>query len=109
MPNKQSKLQNLKVTVMSQTAEYLKKTSAVSGITMGEIIDKLCLKLTAHEPAMAAELILEDFVIHIQNMEDQEVFETIALVLSSIRKILGSGMPGNIRQTIEDINEFLEQ
>lgn len=104
-----TKCQKITVTVLNQTAKYLQQVGETSGISMGEIIDRLCLKISAREPAMAAELILEDFIIHIQELDNQQVMETIALVLASIRNILDSSASDNIQQCIADIHKLLEQ
>ena len=98
----------LKVKVLAETAKYLEDTSKASMLPMGTIIDRAFLTWTAHDPAIAAELILEDMAIHIQGLEDREVYQTFAIVLSFIKKMIDEDTPGSVKELVAEIIDLLD-
>lgn len=92
------------VTVLNQTEHYLKETSELIGMPMGELIDRMSLNWSANTPLAAIQLILEDMVIHVKPLPYEQRRKVFAVVLSVIKKSLEKDDSEFIQNLLADID-----
>ena len=77
--------------IMKDTAERLEQISEVTGVTVGEQIDRLCFNYHPRDAALAAQMICESIVAHTSNLDEPQFDLAMYIVLSMFSKVLESG------------------
>ena len=65
-------LTEITATVLQQTKNSIEGMCEVSGLSIGEIIDRMALKWSAKDPEHATQLILDDMIIHTRNLSPED-------------------------------------
>ncbi len=76
----------ISITVLKETEEALKSASNAVGVTVGEIVDRLALNWQVKDPAYAAQMILEEMIIHTSGLSKEEVNDVFVIVFSIIQQ-----------------------
>ncbi len=97
--------QDITVTVLNETVTSIMQNCQYTGLTPGELIDRVMLKFSPHEPNIAAQLILESISISIRELEEDDVNIALRTVLAVLhRTITMDGMKG-----LDDMIDRLEE
>lgn len=99
----------LTATVLYKTEEALKNLSEVSGLSVGEIIDRLVVNWEAHDAVYPSQLILEDMVMHTQKLDRKHLNLTFAIVLSVIKKSMSDDEPEALKRIVEELDAMLKE
>ncbi len=78
----------LTVEVLENTAERLNQISEVTGVSVGEQIDRLCFNFHPYDAGLATQMICESIVAHTCNLDDTQFDLTMYLVLTSFLSVL---------------------
>lgn len=78
----------LTVDVLKDTAERLNQICEVTGMSVGEQIDRLCFNYHPHDAGLAAQMICESIVAHTSNLDDGQFDIAIYIVLNLFTKVL---------------------
>lgn len=100
--------EEITATVLPQTKNALENMSEVSGISVGEIIDRMTLKWSPKDPEYAAQLILDEMVIHSRYLGPEDFNRTVSIVLAVIKKSLAIDEPEAIKKFIDEIEQILK-
>ena len=87
------KVVEINVKVMSQTKEVLDVIAKTGGLSIGEVIDRLTLKLSPDDVDEAQILILENLLITTSRLTQEQSDEVVLKVL----KVLGSACVEDMR------------
>ncbi len=93
--------------VLPETKASLDKMCEVSGLSLGEIIDRMALKWHANDPEHAAQLILDDTIIHTRDLTPEDFNLTVEIVLAVIKESLSINEPQAIKKLLDDIEAKL--
>ena len=74
--------------VLKDTADRLNDISEVTGISVGEQIDRLCFNFNPYDAGLAAHMICESIVAHTSNLDDAQFDLAIYMVLNIFTKVL---------------------
>ena len=74
--------------VLKDTADRLNDISEVTGISVGEQIDRLCFNFHPYDAGLAAHMICESIVAHTSNLDDAQFDLAIYMVLNIFTKVL---------------------
>ena len=95
--------------ILPETKASLDKMCEVSGLSLGEIIDRMALKWHAKDPEHAAQLILDDTIIHTRDLTPEDFNLTVAIVLAVIKESLSMDEPQAIKKLLGDIETKLNK
>lgn len=95
--------------VLPATKASLDKMCEVSGLSLGEIIDRMALKWHAKGPEHAAQLILDDTIIHTRDLTPEDFNLTVGIVLAVIKESLSIDEPQAIKKLLVDIEAKLNK
>ena len=101
------KLENMEITVLSNTKEVIEKICKSIGLTSGELIDRLILRWEPQEPMCAAQLILDNIYINTRKMNNSQFDKTIAIVFTVIKECLNKDGLKSLAPIIEDFEALL--
>lgn len=101
------KLENMEITVLSNTKEVIEKICKSIGLTSGELIDRLILRWEPQEPMCAAQLILDNIYINTRKMNNSQFDKTIAIVFNVIKECLNKDGLKSLAPIIEDFDALL--
>ena len=101
------KLENMEITVLSNTKEVIEKICKSIGLTSGELIDRLILRWEPQEPMCAAQLILDNIYINTRKMNNSQFDKTIAIVFTVIKECLNKDGLKSLAPIIEDFDALL--
>lgn len=77
-------LTTIEATIMTKTKEALLNHCDVTGLSIGEVIDRVVLGFAVEEPEVAASILCEEFLIMTSNQTDEQIKETIKLIASTL-------------------------
>lgn len=101
-------LTEITATVLQQTKDSIEGMCEASGLSIGEIIDRMALKWSAKDPEHAMQLILDDMVIHTRDLSPEDFNLTVAGILAVIKMSLTKDEPDAISKVIEEIEQILK-
>ena len=101
-------LTEIKATVLQQTKNSIEGMCEVSGLSMGEIIDRMALKWSAKDPEHATQLILDDMIIHTRDLSPEDFDKTVFGILVVLKKSLSIDEPDAIKKVIDEIEQILK-
>ena len=64
--------ESLKITVFSQTADALRRMSAKSNLTVGEVVDQLAVNSSPTDPVLASLLITQKALMILSNLDAED-------------------------------------
>ena len=82
------KLEKIEATIMPQTAESIRRSQEETGLTVGELIDRMTLHIKPRDAKVAIQLILEDVAIIISDLTAEQTRETLSAVTSTLTALL---------------------
>ena len=82
------KLEKIEATVMPQTAESIRKSQEETGLTIGELIDRMTLHIKPRDAKVAIQLILEDVAIIISELTAEQTLEVLSAITSTLTALL---------------------
>lgn len=74
--------------IMKDTAERLEQICEMTGMSVGEQIDRLCFNYHPYDAGLAAQMICESIVAHTSNLDDMQFDLAIYMVLNLFTKVL---------------------
>lgn len=74
--------------VMAQTKLVLENYSEESGISIGNIIDRLAVKLSSTNSVLACQLVLETLAIAVSTQDNDGAFETIIRLIGDLTNLV---------------------
>lgn len=77
-------LSKIEATVLTKTEEALSKHCENTGLSIGEVIDRMALDFTIDSPELAANVLCEEFVIMAANQTEEQVRKTAGHVIASL-------------------------
>lgn len=101
-------LTEITATVLQQTKDSIDGMCEVSGLSAGEIIDRMALNWNAKVPEHAIQLILDDMVIHTKNLSPEDFNLTVYGILAVIKRSLSKDEPEAIKKVIDEIELILK-
>ena len=91
----------LNTTVLPQTMTALGELKEATGLSEGEIIDRVLVRWQAKDPQTAAQLILDAILIHTNQLGSDDFNKAILGVLTLLKGSLSDTEPKEIVETIE--------
>lgn len=101
-------LTEITATVLQQTKDSIEGMCEASGLSIGEIIDRMALKWSAKDPEHAMQLILDDMVIHTRDLSPEDFNLTVAGILTVLKRSLAKDEPEAIRKVLEEIEQMVK-
>ena len=77
-------LSRLEVTVMEKTEEALNKQSYDTGLSIGEVIDRITLDFKIEDPETAANVLCEQFLLMVSLQNGAQTWETAKHVAANM-------------------------
>lgn len=103
----EKKLMELNTTVRMESKEILDALSDASGLSVGEVIDKMLLAVSPSDVNNAFLLILDQVLIATQRLNQEQFNEVILKVLKSLEDAFAKDEPEEIVSTLKRIVEKL--
>ena len=101
MPDKV--LTTIEATIMTKTKEALLKHCENTGLSIGEVIDRMALDFVIDTPDLAANVLCEEFVIMVVNQTEEQMQKTVHHVIASLM-IPFLGNDSDARAFFEDLS-----
>lgn len=95
------------VKVLSETEASLLESSELTGMSAGQLIDRMTLNWEADNPEVAAILILQDMITHIQKLDQEQINQAFMIVLGVIKESLAKYEPEIIKKLVAQIESLL--
>lgn len=95
------------VKVLSETEASLLESSELTGMSAGQLIDRMTLNWEADNPEVAAILILQDMITHIQKLDQEQINQAFMIVLGVIKESLAKDEPEIIKKLVAQIESLL--
>ncbi|MBP3480646.1 MAG: hypothetical protein J6K66_03475 [Clostridia bacterium] len=105
--NNNLSLENIEITVLNDTRCSIEQICKLTGMTSGELIDRLVLKWEPRDPMCAAQLILDSIVIYTRKMNDEQFDKTIAVVFNVLKECLKKDGLKSLRGIFEQFETAL--
>lgn len=99
----------LTATVLHKTDESLKQLCEVSGLSVGEVIDRLIVNWEAHDAIFASQLILEDMLMHTRLLDREQLSLTFTIILSVIKRSMAEDEPESLKRVVEELDAILKE
>ncbi len=99
----------LAATILCKTDESLKQLCEVSGLSVGEVIDRLIINWEAHDAIFASQLILEDMLMHTRLLDREQLSLTFTIILSVIKKSMNEDDPDSLKRVVEELDAILKE
>ena len=103
----ENKLAEINVTVVSKTKETLEALASASGLSVGEVIDRMLLAVSPSDVNDAYLIILDQLLIATQRLEADQFNEVILMVLKALEDDFAKDEPEEIVSTLKNIVEKL--
>ena len=103
MQMSESKIVEMNVKVIKETKESIEKLSEQTGMTTGEVIDRLLLTCSPANAEMAYLFMMDNFMINTKNLSSEQFNE----VLLKFLKALDSGCKENEPDEMKDVLDRL--
>lgn len=103
----EKKLMELNTTVRMESKEILDALSDASGLSVGEVIDRMLLAVSPSDVNNAFLLILDQVLIATQRLNQEQFNEVILKVLKSLEDAFAKDEPEEIVSTLKRIVEKL--
>ena len=101
------RLNELNITVCKETKEILDALSNASGLSAGEVIDRMILAVSPSNTEKAYLLILDQILIATQRLNHEQFNEVILMVLKALEDAFAKDEPEEIVSTLKNIVEKL--
>ena len=98
---------NISAEVLPITKRTLEEIQETTGLSCGELIDRMVHNWHANDPETAAQLILDAISIHTRNLNKKDFNTAICVILSVIKASLSTEEPDPIKAIIEQIENTL--
>ena len=102
-----NKLAEINATVVSKTKETLEALATASGLSVGEVIDRMLLAVSPSDVNDAYLIILDQLLIATQRLEAEQFNEVILMVLKTLEDAFAKDEPEEIVSTLKNIVEKL--
>lgn len=107
LKNMDDRLMELNTTVCKETKEVLDALSDASGLSAGEVIDRMILAVSPSDAEKAYLLILDQLLIATQRLNHEQFNEVILMVLKALEDAFAKDEPEEIVSTLKNIVEKL--
>ena len=101
------KLAEINVTVVSKTKEILEGIAETAGLSVGEVIDRMVLKLCPENVDDAHLLILENILITTKCLTREQLDETMLKVLKVLESACVGDEPNELTTTLKRVVDKL--
>lgn len=109
MEQKTSILKEIKATVMPQTVEGLQVLMDQSGLTIGEVIDRLALHIRPYELAPAVLLAVEQVIFSVSNLPEEQLEDALSEIMVYLAAFVPADRLKDLeRKVLESRTEKLE-
>ena len=102
-----NKLAEINATVVSKTKETLEALASASGLSVGEVIDRMLLAVSPSDVNDAYLIILDQLLIATQRLEADQFNEVVLMVLKALEDAFAKDEPEEIVSTLKNIVEKL--
>ena len=102
------KVVEINVKVMSKTKEVLEDIAETGGLSIGEVIDRLVLKLCPDDVEEAHILILENILINTSRLTQEQSDEAVLKVLKVLESACVEDMRNEMGERFKKIIDELE-
>lgn len=102
------KIAEINVKVMAKTKEVLESIAETGGLSVGEVIDRLVLKLSPDDVDIAHVLILENILINTSRLTREESDAAILKVLKVLESACVEDMRNEMGERFKKIIDKLE-
>lgn len=103
------KIAEINVKVMSKTKEVLEDIAETGGLSIGEVIDRLVLKLSPDDVDTAHVLILENILITTSRLTQEQSDEAILKVLKVLGDACVEDMRNEMGERFKSVIDKLEE
>lgn len=103
----ENKLAEINATVVSKTKETLEALASASGLSVGEVIDRMLLAVSPSDVNDAYLIILDQLLIATQRLEADQFNEVVLMVLRALEDAFAKDEPEEIVSTLKNIVEKL--
>lgn len=100
MPRKKSKLKKIKATVMPQTEKGLKILMESTGLTMGEVIDRLTLQMYPEQMEHAVQLAAELVFFSISKVPKEQFEDALMNIIILLAEFVPADHLKGLEQTV---------
>ena len=101
------KVVEINVKVMGKTKEVLEDVAETGGLSIGEVIDRLVLKLSPDDVDTAHLLILENLLITTSRLTQEQSDEAILKVLKVLEDACVEDMRNELTETLKSVIDKL--
>lgn len=98
-----NKLAEINATVVPKTKETLEVLANASGLSVGEVIDRMLLAVSPSDVNDAYLLILDQVLIATQRLEHDQFNEVILMVLKALEDAFAKDEPEEIVSTLKNV------
>lgn len=107
---KKGELVDVQATVMKETLDGINSICETSGLTIGEVIDRLTLKMVPYEADFAIQLAQEQMVICLSGLDEEEYTKAFIEILVVLLAALPTEELGTLgARAIEKRHEIIQQ
>jgi len=99
----EKKLAEINATVIPKTKETLEALATASGLSIGEVIDRMLLAVSPSDVNDAYLLILDQLLITTQRLEHDQFNEVVLMVLNALEDAFAEDEPEEIVKTLKSI------
>lgn len=99
----ENKLAEINATVVPKTKETLEVLANASGLSVGEVIDRMLLAVSPSDVNDAYLLILDQVLIATQRLEHDQFNEVILMVLKALEDAFAKDEPEEIVSTLKNV------
>ena len=99
----EKKLAEINATVVPKTKETLEALATASGLSIGEVIDRMLLAVSPSDVNDAYLLILDQVLIATQRLEHDQFNEVILMVLKALEDAFAKDEPEEIVSTLKNV------
>ena len=85
---KKSKLVQIEAVVMPQTFRSLQHNQRDTGLSIGEVIDRLAVQIHAKDAAMAVQIILEEIQIILRDLPTDQQITALWEVITTVAALM---------------------
>ena len=98
-----NKLADLNATVCIETKVLLDETSEKTGLSVGEIIDRLVLNCCPEDPEIAAAIMLDHILLAGAKLNQEAFNDAVRSLLQVIAESFSENEPEDIKDTMNSI------
>ena len=92
---------DLNMKVLDTTKKSLETVAEEMGVSVGELIDRMALNWEVKDSTYAAQLILEDMILHFSHLEDYQIDEALVIVLNVLKLCDDTPTAENLKRAVE--------